>query len=60
MAFIKQTLDRLAALPLPTLRDLHVYVGGALMAAGVGQWWAPGAYITLGAVLLARGVWRMS
>lgn len=56
---MRRMLKRLAALPLPTLRDLHVYAGGALMAAGVGQWWAPGALITLGAVLIARGVWRM-
>jgi hypothetical protein len=44
---------------LPSFRDLHVYGGGALCAAGVGMVWLPGALVVMGALLLYLGLRRV-
>jgi hypothetical protein len=45
---------------LPGLRDLHIYIGGALVAVGAWMVFPPAAPAVFGAVLIFRGVWRMS
>lgn len=39
----------------PTLADLHVYGGGALLALGAGLWSLPAGLVTAGAVLFGLG-----
>jgi hypothetical protein len=40
---------------LPGLRDLHIYGGGGLVAAGAGMIYPPAGFIAFGALLVALG-----
>jgi hypothetical protein len=43
-------------MPRPDLSDVLVFLGTALLSAGVAMWWIPGGMIVAGVVLLTLGV----
>lgn len=57
MRRIREYIARLRS-ALPTFRDLHVYGGGALIAAGAWMAYPPAAPAVLGVLLLYLGLWR--
>lgn len=54
---IVRTLIAVVRPALPSLRDLHVYGGGLLLAVGAGMAWRPGAPLVLGAMLVFLGLY---
>lgn len=52
---VRRALSRLRA-ALPDLRDIHVYGGGLMVAAGAWMAYPPAGPVALGALLLYLGL----